>query len=163
VCHLHIECKFSGRKVDPEPYLFGTPLTVGEEDDMQFRGSELKTLEGAAAFTLSVGANFRADRSTASASLATFPAGTPIYPAVSIDGQDIGGNDQWAGCFMYTGAAYVWGYFHTSVVKAPAPPPSADCSAQEATIAALNSRIARAATANAGAMQAQTAVKVALG
>jgi hypothetical protein len=32
VCHMHIECKISGRKIDPEPYLFGTPLVVGEDD-----------------------------------------------------------------------------------------------------------------------------------
>jgi hypothetical protein len=168
--HTHIAASRGGVPFDLEPHLpmVERPaqplvLSIEEEDDMQFRGSELKTLTGAAPFSLEVGSNFRADRSTTSAVLATFPAGTAIYPAVSIDGQAIGDNDQWAPCFMWTGTAYEWGYFHTSVVKAPAPAGVADCSAEQATIAALNSRIARASTANGGAMQAQQAVKAALG
>lgn len=32
VCHMHIEYKLNGVKQDPEPYLFGTPLVIGEDE-----------------------------------------------------------------------------------------------------------------------------------
>jgi hypothetical protein len=32
VCHLHLELKVNGVRIDPEPYLFGAPLVI--EDDM---------------------------------------------------------------------------------------------------------------------------------
>jgi hypothetical protein len=34
VCHMHIELKVLGVKRDPEPYFFGTPLVIGQEDTM---------------------------------------------------------------------------------------------------------------------------------
>jgi hypothetical protein len=160
VCHLHVEVKRNGVRIDPEPLMFGTPLNL--EDDMRFGGSELSVLKGAAQFRLNAGANFRDGRTLQSAVLQTFPAGTPIYPAVSIDGESVGGNDQWAGCFMYVGSAYVWGHFHTSVIDAPAAPVAADCSKQDQELAVIRTKLARAATSAVGAAQAATATVEAL-
>jgi hypothetical protein len=123
VCHAHVEIKINGVRIDPEPMMFGSSLTIdSEDDDMRYSGSQLKVLDGAAQFKLNSAAHFRAAATRQSDSLRVFAAGTPIYPAVSIDGEQVGDNDQWVPCFMYTGAAYVWGYFHTSVVDAPIPP-----------------------------------------
>lgn len=120
-CHAHIEIKVNGIRIDPEPMMFGASLTIDSEDDMRYSGSQLKVLPSAAQFKLNSGSHFRAAATRLSESLRIFTAGTVIYPSVSIDGELIGDNDQWVPCFMYTGAAYVWGHFHTSVVDAPTP------------------------------------------
>jgi len=50
----------------------------------------------------------------------------------------------------------------TAYLFSQVPLPAADCTAQETTIAQLQTKIARAATANTGAQTAQNAVAVAL-
>ena len=112
-----------GLDVDPWPLITGrVEIDTQEEQDMRFTGSQLKVIDGAAKFTLSAASNFRAAATRQSDAIAQFPAGTPVYPSVSVDGELIGDNDQWAMCFMYVGTAYVLGYFHTSVLQAPPVP-----------------------------------------
>lgn len=117
---------------------------------MRFSGSELHIVDGTPSFRLTVPAHFRADHSTASASLAIFPAGTTVRAAWSVDGQAVNGNDDWLLAAMYVGTAFVTGYFHSSVVErvvepAPAPP---DCTAEVArAVKPLLDRIAAAKAA----------------
>ena len=142
-------------KVDPWPLLrqnYRAPDTgtaTPAEDAMRFSGSELHIVDGTPSFRLTANSHFRADHSTASASLAIFPAGTTVRAAWSVDGQAVNGNDDWLLAAMYVGSAFVTGYFHSSVVERVIEPlPVVDCTeAVKAATAPLNERIARARAA----------------
>jgi hypothetical protein len=173
VCHLHIECKINGRKVDPEPYLFGAPLIVGEEDDMALPTDAGYFVEGKVA----AGVNLRTAAETTDGARQT-TGETPLKvlgirrngPSYTIAINNVAKTDNdWYVVATSDGQTWevakllVFGIAPTAYLFSQVPLPAADCSVQEATIAQLTSRINRAKTANAGAMQAQAAVKAALG
>jgi hypothetical protein len=174
VCHLHIECKFSGRKVDPEPYLFGTPLVVGEEDDMALPTEAGYFVEGTVG---GPGVNLRVKAETTEGARLT-TGETPLKvlgirrngPSYTISVNNVPKTDNdWYVVATSDGETWevakllVYAIKPTPYLFSQVPLPAADCSAQEAAIVQLKTKIARANTANNGAMQAQTAVKVALG
>jgi hypothetical protein len=172
VCHLHIECKFSGRKVDPEPYLFGTPLVVGEEDDMALPTDAGYFVEGLVA----EGVNLRVEAETTEGARRT-TGETPLKvlgirrngPEYTISVNNVPKTDNdWYVVATSDGETWevakllVYKIAPTPYLFSQVPLPVADCSVQEATIAQLKTKIARANTANNGAKQAQEAVTVAL-
>jgi hypothetical protein len=116
VCHLHVEVKRFGVRIDPEPLMFGTPLTIEEDSPMDFGGAELASIPGSATFTLTTGSHFRSSpERTDTNSLQVFPKGQPFSAAFTVKGEAIGGNDQWHETRLYTGSKYRLGYIHTSV------------------------------------------------
>jgi hypothetical protein len=172
VCHVHIECKISGRKVDPEPYLFGTPLVVGEEDDMALPTDAGYFVEG----TVAAGVNLRVTAESTDGARTT-TGETPLKvlgirrngPSYTISVNNVPKTDNdWYVVATSDGETWevakllVFGIKPTAYLFSQVPLPAADCSVQEATIAQLKTKIARANTANNGAKQAQEAVTVAL-
>lgn len=137
VCHAHITARVNGVLIDPEPLMFGATLTIGstpQEEDMRFGGAELKIIGGSKdAHVLDSNSHLRSGPSRASASLGVLPAGTVCYGSFTVDGESIGGNDQWLPTFQYVNNAYHFGFYHTSLLtEAPEPataPVPVDCSA----------------------------------
>ena len=171
VCHLHVEAKRAGTRIDPEPLMFGGSLTV--EDDMQIRGASLRHIQNRSA-RLTTKARFRSSPEITENVIDDLEAGALIFPIAIVTGQAVGTAPDAADWYYGIKTAGVkgaqLGCFHSSVLPrtpdgkgvALAPIEMTDCSAQEQTISQLNTKIARARTANAGARQANEAVEVAL-
>ena len=87
VCHLHVEAKRAGTRIDPEPLMFGGSLTV--EDPMQIKGANLRHVQNRRARLTAV-SNFRGGPSLADASLAELPVGSLLFPIAVVDGQKVG-------------------------------------------------------------------------
>jgi hypothetical protein len=176
VCHLHVEVKRLGVRIDPEPLMFGTPLSIEEEDDVKIPAG-LKPLASA---VVGSGNRLRVDADTTTDSrIIGGPAPTGIGEdkaywvqvygfgvpgaAYTLDGK-AGSLYAWVGVFgstWFVAEPLLTQLTPSGQLTLPAPPP-ADCSAQETTIARLTLKIARARTANNGARQAQAAVETAL-
>jgi hypothetical protein len=170
VCHLHVEVKRNGVRIDPEPLMFGTPLNL--EDDVKIPAGLKPLAQGV------VGAmnRLRLDPSTTEGSrIIGGPAPTGIGDAkaywVQIYGFGVPGAAYTLG--GKAGSSYAWvGVFgSTWFVAEPLvtnltptgsifPPP--DCSAQDQELAVIRTKLARAATSAAGAAQAATATVEAL-
>jgi hypothetical protein len=171
VCHLHVEAKRTGVRFDPEPLMFGGSVTI--EDDMRIPVGLLPLAQG----VVGPGNRLRTDPNTVEGSRVIGgdpPTGIGEAKAyfVQVYGTDVKGQPYTVG--GKGGDTYMWvGVFgSTWFVAEPlvtdikptgaiAVPP-ADCSAQETTIAQLETKISRARTANRGAQQAQNAVETAL-
>lgn len=125
-------------KVDPWPLLdqnaglSDTSTSPSGVPDMRFGGSEVTFLDDAPLYRLTVGANFRADPTTDSASLKVYPVGTAVrgFP-FTVDGQVLPSGDQWMPALMYVDTAYLSGFFHTSVLTKVSEPDT-DGALQEA-------------------------------
>lgn len=161
VCHAHVEAKRNGVKFDPEPLMFGGSVTV--EDDMQIPGGLKPLAQG----VVGTGNRLRVDVSTTEGSkvldkaywVQVYGFGVPGAPYTL--GGKAGNLYAWVGVFgttWFVAEPLLTQVTPTGALTLPTP----DCSAQEATIAQLNTKIARARTANSGATQAQQAVEVAL-
>lgn len=174
--HTHIAASRNGVPFDVEPYLpmverAAIPLPLTEESDVVIPGKFLRHVQNRRA-TVTTDSHFRASGGTDD-SLGVLPAGTVLYPVWVTELRAVGtapDRSEWYGAAAYVGGKYQAGVVHSSVLPRTAdgsgvllePIEAADCSVQETTIAQLRSKIARAGTANAGAMQAQTAVQAAL-
>ena len=171
VCHCHIEVKINGVRVDPEPLMFGGSLTV--EDDMQIRGANLRHIQNRSA-RLTTKARFRSSPEITENVIDDLEAGALIFPIAVVTGQSVGtaldATDWYYGIKTAGVAGSQLGCVHSSVLPrlpdgrgvALTPIETADCSAQDAEVRRLSTKIARARTANAGARQASEAVEVAL-
>lgn len=171
VCHLHVEVKRNGTRIDPEPLMFGGSLTV--EDDMQIRGANLRHIQNRSA-RLAVKARFRSSPETTDNVIDDLEAGALIFPIAVVTGQSVGtapdATDWYYGIKTAGVVGSQLGCVHSSVLPrlpdgrgvALTPIETADCSAQDAEVRRLSTKIARARTANAGARQASEAVEVAL-
>ena len=86
--------------------------------DMRYSGAEVAFSDDFPVYRLTDNANFRADATTASASLTVFPAGTAVaaFP-FTVKGQPLSTGDRWVPALMYVGTAYESGFFHASVVE----------------------------------------------
>jgi len=170
VCHLHTEVKLNGVRIDPEPLMFGGSLSIGG-DDVKLPGKFLRHVQNRSG-TLTSGSNFRAGVIAGEdASLGVLAVGTLLYPIVVVAGRPVGtaaDAAEWYGALAYVGSAYQLGFVHSSVLPRTAagvaltPIDSADCSSQEAELAQIRTKLARAATSAAGASQAVTATVEAL-
>jgi len=168
VCHCHIEVKINGRKVDPEPLMFGGSLTV--EDDMKLPADAAYFVTG----TVGPGNRLRTDHTTTD--------GSEVVQeelAVQLIGIVTGGTaytlpdgrkgNRWyvirrgdTGDVRQIAHLLVTSIQPTPTLFSQVPLPAADCSPQEQTISQLLGKIDRARTANRGATQAQQAVEGAL-
>lgn len=170
--HTHIEGERNGVRFDIERYLpmverAAIPLQL-EEDDVR-----IPTGTPLAQGVVGPGNRLRTDPATAEGSrvigsdigeakayfVQVYQLGIPGESYVL--GGKAGSSYAWVGVFgstWFVAEPLVTDVKPTSALSVP----PADCSAQETTIAQLRSKIARAGTANAGAMQAQQAVKSAL-
>lgn len=169
VCHVHVEAKRDGVRFDPEPLMFGGSLTI-EEDNMR-----MPIGQPIAQGTVGPGNRLRVDPFTTEGSrviggeppdgigeakaylVNVFMLGVKGQPYTL--GGKAGDEYAWVGVFGQTW--YVAEPLVTDLKPSSIFPP-ADCSAQEATIAQLQTKIARATTANSGAQRAQDAVAAAL-
>jgi hypothetical protein len=154
VCHLHFETRRNGVHVDPWPLLaqnYQTPDTSTsqpkEAPEMRFGGAALSVEPSVPRYRLIANANFRSQPTTKEPSYGVLPGpsgqgkndGTIVPVAYWVDGESLGGDDQWAFALMYVGGAYINGYFHRSTLGAPEAAP-ADCA--EAVKAAVTEAIA---------------------
>lgn len=110
-------------KVDPWPLLeqnAGLPDTSTNPGapDMRYSGAEVAFSDDFPVHRLNANANFRAEATTASASLKIFPAGTAVgaFP-FTVKGQALSMGDRWQPALMYVDTVYLSGFFHTSVVE----------------------------------------------
>jgi hypothetical protein len=171
VCHLHIEVKRNGVRIDPEPLMFGTPLNL--EDDVKIPAGLKPLAQGV------VGPNnrLRLDPSTQEGSrIIGGPAPTGIGDAkaywVQIYGFGVPGEAYTLG--GKPGSSYAWvGVFgSTWFVAEPLvtnltpsgvlPQPVADCSAQKRELSIINTMLERASVSAKGAAQAANATVEAL-
>lgn len=155
VCHLHVEVKRNGVRIDPEPLIFGGSLTI-EEDDVKIpAGSYL--IRGSVA----AGNRLRTDPATAEGSRITDKQYAVQVYMTGIAGEPytLGGKPgntyAWVGVFGQTW--YVADPLLTDLTLTPTgsslmPMPIADCSRQENALRAIR-------TAAAGARQAIEAVE----
>lgn len=165
--HTHIELERNGQRYDVGPYLLGAPFQP--EDDMK-----LPEAGYFAVGKVGPGNRLRIDHTTTVGSqvvaselevqLLGIVTGGTAYTLP--DGRT---GNRWyivrrgdTGDVRQVAHQLVTGITPTPSLFSQVPLPAADCSAQEATILQLNTKIARARTANSGARQAQTAVEAAL-
>jgi hypothetical protein len=168
--HTHIAASRNGVPFDIEPFLPmverpARPLAIDGEDDVKIKGRFLRHVQNART-TLSVDSHFRAGVIAGDDdSLGVLTAGTVLYPVVTVEGRSVGtaaNRAEWHGALAYVAGAYHFGYVHSSVAGAFDAIFTADCAAQEQTIAQLTTQVKRARTAAAGAAQAVTATVEAL-
>lgn len=151
-----------GLDVDPWPLISGQAELTLQEDDMKIPSGLVPLAQG----VVGAGNRLRVDPFTTEGSrvlegaywVQVYGTDVPGQP-YTLDGK-AGSTYMWVGVFGETW--FVAAPLVTNIRPVAPVLPPADCSAQEATIAQLNGKIARARTANAGAAQAQAAVEVAL-
>lgn len=119
VCHLHVEVKVDGVRIDPEPLMFGGSLTVGE--DMKLKGKFLRYITDMKG-TLTVNSNFRTGVIAGDDEpWGVVPAGTGFRPFAVVEGRGVGtgaGATEWIVTMQWlSGHGYVFGYYHSSVVE----------------------------------------------
>ena len=124
--HCHLMLKVNGRAIDPEPFIFGAPLTI-EEDGLAVTTTGLKHVINRST-KLTVDSNFRADATRQSAALKVYPGGTAFLPTIEVTGEAIGTNAAWFGGWMYDNG-YTFGFFHSSVLGDLVPVEQANCDA----------------------------------
>jgi hypothetical protein len=176
VCHLHVEVKRAGGRIDPEPLMFGTPLII-EEEDVKIPAGLVPLAQG----VVGPGNRLRIDPDTVTGSRiigGDAPIGigeakaywVQIYGRVSGEPYTLGGvagsEYLWVGVFgstWFVAAPLVTQIDATGLGRAtlPAPPP-ADCSAQERELAVARTTLSRSLTAAEGAKQAIDATVEAL-
>ena len=89
---------------------------------MRYSGATFHVAPNVPVYRLTVNANFRVGPDRSQASLQVIPAGTPVPIAYFVNGESVGGNTDWALCFLYVNGAYTSGFLHSSVLAAaPAP------------------------------------------
>ena len=118
--HTHIELWDGTERRDIEPYLFGQPLTISAEDTSvpTFGGAAVHAVDGAPQYRLTFNSWQRTEpRRGSDTEIHVFPAGTVFSAAITVSGEDIGGNDQWLECRLYSSDKYRLGYVHTSVAE----------------------------------------------
>lgn len=96
---------------------------------MRYSGATFHVAPNVPVYRLTANTNFRVGPDRSQASLQVIPAGTPVPVAYFVDGESIGGNDDWALCFLYVNGAYTSGFLHSSLleeVDKPASGPTAD-------------------------------------
>jgi hypothetical protein len=159
VCHLHVEVKRNGVRIDPEPLMFGTPLNL--EDDVTIPPG----LAPLAIGVVGKGNRLRRDPTSTDGSRvleADYQVqvygyavlGAP-YTLAGISG------DRYAWVGQFGELWYVAEPLLTSV-RTTERLPVADCTAVEDELARIRTKLARAATSAAGAAQAATATVEAL-
>ena len=123
VCHLHVEAKRSGVRIDPEPLMFGGFLVIPEiDEDMRTKGKFLSYIHNRKG-ALTTDAHFRAGVEVGdNDSMAVFKAGSVLQPVIAVEGVSVGASPDaavWLGCFAYVSpdnAQYRrLGYIHSSV------------------------------------------------
>jgi murein DD-endopeptidase MepM/ murein hydrolase activator NlpD len=159
VCHLHVEVKRFGVRIDPEPLMFGTPLNL--EDDVNIPPG----LAPLAIGVVGSGNRLRRDPASTEGSRvleADYQVQVYGYAVVgapyTLAGKE-GDRYAWVGQF-----GELW-YVAEPLLTAVKPTdrlPSADCSAQEQELAVIRTKLARAATSAQGAAQAAIATVEAL-
>lgn len=166
--HTHIELERGGQRYDVAPYLLGQPFDTQEED------MKLPNAGYFATGKVGAGNRLRINHTTTEGSevvasvldvqlIGIVTGGTPYTLP---DGRT---GTRWyivrradTGDVRQVAHQLVTSITPTPFLFSQIPLPAADCSAQEATIAQLTNKIARARTANTGARQANEAVEVAL-
>ena len=129
--HCHIEIKVDGKAIDPEKYIFGTPLEL-QEDGLSVTTSGLKHVINRVT-KITVDSNFRADATKQATILNTYDGGTTFLPTIEVTGEAIGTNSAWLGGWMYLpNKGYAFGFFHSSVLAAAVPVETADCTTEVA-------------------------------
>lgn len=168
VCHLHVEVKRNGVKLDPEPLMFGGSLTV--EDDMQLPSGAGYLASG----VIGPGNRLRISHDTTDGSevlkdVTAVDILGIVYDATDYTLPDGRKGNRWyivrradTGDVRQVAHLLVTGIEPTPWLFSQVPLPAADCSAQETTIAQLKTKISRAATSAAGAAQAANATVAAL-
>ena len=172
VCHLHVEVKRNGQKIDPEPLIFGGSLEIGGEDDMPLPTDAGYFVDA----TVGAGVRLRADHGSTAGSFVTDVATAVRVLAirrdltsytVTVNGKPVTDNDWYLvmtvdGKVWHAAKLLVHDIRPSSWLFSQVPMPAADCSAKDAEIARMATKIRNAKTANAGAQQAQNAVAEAL-
>jgi len=133
-CHCHIELKVNGKRVDPEPAMFGGGVEPkglsanvankgGGTMALRFGGARYRGLTNRR-FTTHVVARFRAEPNRKSTVLKEFKKGTVVIPSGVVKGEDVANvapakgfaSDEWFEARLHTGAAFELGYFHASTL-----------------------------------------------
>jgi len=124
VCHCHVVIKLNGKRIDPEPHMFGAPLSLGGSDmALRFTAAQYRPLVNRE-FQTGRGARFRAGPSTDSAILKQFAAAQTVQPSGVVKGQDLPdrtpapgfASDEWLEARMLTAKGFELGYFHASTI-----------------------------------------------
>jgi hypothetical protein len=156
--HTHIELKGNGVPIDPAPYLpmverAAKPITIGE-DDVKIKGRFLRHVQNRRT-ALTTNSHFRAGVDAGDdESLGVLPAGTTLYPVVTVGGRSVGtaaDRAEWHGALAYVAGSYHFGYVHSSVCAPFEAIDAADCTA-------LENRLDGIATAAEGLGQAASAI-----
>lgn len=169
VCHLHVELKIAGVKVDPEPYIFGKSLVI--EDDMQIP----ERLSALTFDTLAAGNNIRSQPRMGDRFIKRTTTGTEdvqVFGRRPGDEWDISGK---------TGTGWWWigtpdgedGFVALPLLRNVRPtalgaavlpkPPPADCSVQDAKIAKAKEAVGALQKGNRQEAAVLTALETVLG
>lgn len=116
VCHLHLEVKVNGVRIDPEPLMFGGSLM--EDTVLAFGANQLKTIANSPEFTISADAWFRSEpRLGDDTKIEVLKAGTVIRSSYLVTGDKAGDSDQWVGpAYKWADGKYRPGFVHSSVL-----------------------------------------------
>ena len=117
VCHVHVEVKVNGVRIDPEPLMFGGSLM--EDTVLAFGANQLKTLNSSPEFTTTADAWFRSEpRISDDTKIEVLKAGTVIRSSYLVTGDKVGDSSQWIGpAYKWVGGKYRPGFVHSSVLK----------------------------------------------
>jgi hypothetical protein len=115
--HTHIRLERDGKPVDPEPYLFGRALPIGEEDTVKYAGW-VEHVVNRKTTVRANDTNLRALPTTASPSLGQYEAGRSVVPHEIYRGTAPKGSADrtWYLVTMPAGDERVVGFFHASVL-----------------------------------------------
>lgn len=157
--HTHARLSRAGVPFDPEPHLFGAPITILEDDDVKIPAGLAHLAQG----VVGAGNRLRRDPRTTEGSRVLDGAVYVQVYGVGVPGEQytLGGrtSDRYAWVGVYGESWHVAEPLLADVVLTPAgrqliPQPVADCSAVELELDRARARIARARTAVSGASQA---------
>ena len=137
-CHCHVELKLNGKRLDPEPMMFGQGMTKdgvpakrgggnragGQKMALRFPAAKYRSITNRR-FTTHVTARFRAEPNRQSAVLKEFKKGIVVVPSGVVKGEAVAnvatptgfGANEWFECRLHTGRAFELGYFHASTLK----------------------------------------------
>jgi hypothetical protein len=156
VCHLHVEVKRNGVRIDPEPLMFGTPLIIEEDDDVIIPPALVRTPNRVGTIEASATrkVNVRIGPAQTDRLLHTLASPKSFMSLGYADRAD----GRWYLAF-YTPVSEAegqeFGWVHSALSSAlRADEPTADCSAAEAALSVARTKISRSLTAAKGAKQA---------